>query len=257
MADVVLRDRNGNPLNFPGTEYIDLVTPDETEAHYALYDPETLLPGNIAEGVVVGDITGTKETVNKVETSIDLDFSGGAMEVTPETGSAFSKVNIPVPANLVPENIPEGLDIAGIIGTLAAGGGNVKMATGIISTSDVTSTKTITHGLGVVPDLVWCYSSGFGSNKYQTILIFSVSKKLQDKIGVTVPGCYVYKATGSPYYGAAMSGYYLEDTASVGGVICEANENTFKIKLCYHSSTTTSCMLYANAKWTAISLGLT
>lgn len=71
---------------------------------------------------------GGGASVETVETTIDLDseatnFANGAVEVKPESGQAFSKVNIPVPANLKAENIAEGVNIAGIIGALASGGG--------------------------------------------------------------------------------------------------------------------------------------
>lgn len=61
MADIVLKDRNGNPVNFYGAKYLDVPTPEGVEAPYALYDPETLIPENIAEGVTVGDMVGTRK----------------------------------------------------------------------------------------------------------------------------------------------------------------------------------------------------
>ena len=60
-----------------------------------------------------------------VEATVELDFSGGDMTITPEKGQAFSEVSISVPTNLIPANIAEGVTIAGIPGALApsAGGG--------------------------------------------------------------------------------------------------------------------------------------
>lgn len=86
-----------------------------------------------------------------VETTVNLDFSSGDMEVTPAEGKVFEKVSIPTPANLIPENIAEGVDITGIIGTLVAGGGG-KVASGKFKGTG--AAYTLKHGLGVVPDVV-------------------------------------------------------------------------------------------------------
>ena len=68
--------------------------------------------------------------INSIDTSkpeetkeVLLDFSSGDMEVVPTTGKVFSKITIPQPENLLPENIAEGVNVAGIVGVLAAGGG--------------------------------------------------------------------------------------------------------------------------------------
>lgn len=121
--------------------------------------PETLTPANIAKGVEVAGVTGSLEVPETVETSVELDFSGGDMVVTPEDGQAFSAVNIPVPGTLIPENIAGGVDIAGIIGTLVGGGGSV--ASKFVSKKPTSDPYTITHGLGVVPDIV----IGFPTNQ--------------------------------------------------------------------------------------------
>lgn len=68
-----------------------------------------------------------EEQFTGVETSVDLDFSAGDMEVTPNEGEAFSKVTIPQPDTLVAGNIAEGVTVAGILGTLASGGSFNKM----------------------------------------------------------------------------------------------------------------------------------
>lgn len=84
--------------------------------------PDALVPENILKGVEIGGITGELESPESVETEVNLDFSNGPMEVTPEAGTVFGKVNIPVPENLIPENIVKGVTIAGIIGESEGGG---------------------------------------------------------------------------------------------------------------------------------------
>lgn len=102
MADIVLRDRSGNPVEYPGIERIKLNTVDGEAVEFV--DP-ALIP-------------------ESVETTITPDFSGGSMEVVPDDGAMFSKVTVSKPATLAPEYIADGVNIAGIVGTLAAGGGS-------------------------------------------------------------------------------------------------------------------------------------
>lgn len=79
------------------------------------------------EGVRVFDKAGNAHVfvppVETEEKTVELDFSGGAMEVTPTAGKLLSKVGIPVPETLVPENIAKDVDIAGVVGTHEGGGG--------------------------------------------------------------------------------------------------------------------------------------
>ena len=92
-------------------------------------------------------------TVNipAAETTVQPDFADGDMEVLPGDDEFLSKVTIQKPETLIPENIAEGVNIAGVIGALAAGA-EVKCATGKFDCT--TSAVTVTHNLGVVPDFV-------------------------------------------------------------------------------------------------------
>ena len=122
MDSIVLRDRNGKEINYHGIDYLNVKTPDGETQGYAAYDPETLVPENLVSGVKVGDVEGALEVPQAVETTIDPDFSAGDMEVVPEDGKVFSKAIIQKPETLVPENIAEGVNVAGIVGALSAGG---------------------------------------------------------------------------------------------------------------------------------------
>lgn len=97
-SPIVLKDRTGTGIEYEGVE-----------------------------GVRVFDKAGNAHVfvppVETEEKTVELDFSGGAMEVTPTVGKLLSKVGIPVPDGLSPENISEGIRIAGIDGALKAGGG--------------------------------------------------------------------------------------------------------------------------------------
>lgn len=94
---IVLKDRDGNDVIYPGTLPIRLNTSDG----------------------------GTKKFVaaETVEKTVDLDFSSGDMVVTPDPGTLFKNVSIPKPGTLLPINIAKDVEIAGVVGVLEAGGG--------------------------------------------------------------------------------------------------------------------------------------
>lgn len=61
--------------------------------------------------------------------TIDIDFKNGDMQVAADAGKAMSSVRIPKPATLLPENIAEGIEIAGIVGTHVGGSADVRYVT--------------------------------------------------------------------------------------------------------------------------------
>lgn len=83
--------------------------------------PTTLLPENIKRGVRIAGVVGGYAPETE-ETTIELDFSGGDMTVEPAEGKFLSRVDIPKPETLVPENIAKDVTIAGVVGTLESAG---------------------------------------------------------------------------------------------------------------------------------------
>lgn len=96
MAEVVLYDHGGKTDSYTIGKGIRLVTDDGTTQDF--------FPGNAEE------------------LTVDLDFSSGDMVIEPSDTTVYEKVSIPKPANLIPENIAEGAEIAGVVGTLVGGG---------------------------------------------------------------------------------------------------------------------------------------
>lgn len=169
MADIVLRDHTGSPIEYPGVDIIRVAGVDGEAKYFGAYDPAVLTPDKLLEGVSVGDVTGSviiPETLENVP--VTLDFSGGDQTITAPDGSLVKSAIIQKPETLVQENIAEGVDIAGIIGTFAAGGSKVKITTGSFTGG---SAITVNHNLGVVPDIfiVLC-----GKNERKNSLIMSV-----------------------------------------------------------------------------------
>lgn len=197
--------------------------------------PVNLTPENIRSGKtiagVTGEFVGESEPliVGTSEGAIALDWSAGDQIITPVTGGKpFSPVTLEKPATLLPENIAKDINIAGIIGTFAGGGG-VKIASGSF-TGDNTKTSTqIQHGLGVLPDLiiVFCGTQPFGTgdNRYYVLNVWGVSTAMQSKCGFGYFGAFALcgAITTASVRTAAI------DTTSTAQVICNANTRTFDI----------------------------
>lgn len=108
------------------TSYGDMIVLPTEEgkviSKVTILKPEALTPENVRTGVNIGGIEGSFDPPDPVVTEIALNFADGPMEVVPETGKVFEKVNIPVPEGLAPENIVKGVTIAGIVGESEGGG---------------------------------------------------------------------------------------------------------------------------------------
>lgn len=148
--------------------------------------PEDLTPENIRFGVNLAGIEGKYTGAEAEEVAVDLDFSEGDMVIAPEEDKVFSTVKIPKPDTLTPENIAKGVDIAGIIGTMAAGGGGSgKVAYGFL-TPTVSTPNTITHDLGVVPDIIFVYfATSVTGTRNTARVLHGVSTAFGNKNGVT------------------------------------------------------------------------
>lgn len=187
---IVLKDRNGNDVAYYGIETVTFDTttdgkqqtftkgeavegleiePDFSGGDMAVVapdgklvksatikKPEALVPENIREGANVGGVVGSAFVPVLETAEVELDFAAGDQTVVPSaTDKVLTEVVIRKPETLVPENIAEGIEVAGIVGTMAAGGLGAKIAFGDVpKSSNITGTITIDHNLGVVPDIV-------------------------------------------------------------------------------------------------------
>ena len=149
LVPVLLEEEIFEP-DFSGGDYAINLPAGMALQSAVITKPEALLPENIREGVSIAGIDGTASIPETVETTVELDFSGGDMTVTPDSGKAFSSVSIPKPANLVPELIAVGTNIAGIVGTMPLGGGG---ATQVVfgKFTPTGAAATIFHNMGTVP----------------------------------------------------------------------------------------------------------
>lgn len=259
---IVLKDRNGNDVEYYGIETVtfdtttegkqqtftkgvavegleivpdfsggdmDVNAPDGTLVKSAVIKmPDDLTPENVRRGKEIGGISGAF-IGDTEESTVELSMSGGDMVIEPsEAGKVLSKVTVQKPETLIPENIAKDVDISGIIGTFAGGG--FKFASGTIS--EVASTHlTIPHNLGVVPDMVFVYGKPALAQNY-IVTTCGFSKAFVDKTGDTLMMSRWWASYNSSYQGVITADVTncIDSTASgSNGSIYNANADTFSI----------------------------
>ena len=197
--------------------------------------PTNLVPENIAEGVNVAGITGTLEPFN-VEIleniPINLDFSNGNQTIEAEEGYLVKSATVFKPETLIPENIADGINIAGIVGTLASGGGsgggsvNYNYKYGWYDNAKGTSGERISYNFGFKPDflLVATYSNvTIGTSNF---LFYGVSSRAKEK-GIML-------GTAARYISSNKFGKLTSSNAPIdleGGTIGSCDETGFNINV--------------------------
>ena len=141
------------------------------------------------------------------------DFSEGDMRVSAVDGILVKSAVIEKPENLTPENVAEGVDIAGIIGTLKAGGATI--VNGAI-TPAATGEITINHNMGVIPDIIYIGCSIYERSKVSHALGFGTNFK--KKIGITGAGIYTAVKSDGTYTHAYVFGTGHESATSGPGI---------------------------------------
>lgn len=98
--------------------------------------PDTLIPENIKSGINIAQIVGTYTGAESEDVTTNLNMSDGNQVITPSSGKVFSKVTITKPVTMLPENIKNGINIGGVVGTLVSGGGETEEVTVDLSMAD-------------------------------------------------------------------------------------------------------------------------
>ena len=188
--------------------------------------PETLVAENIKSGVSVAGVEGSLIGDGE-EVTVALDMSDGDMVIEPSNGKLFSSVTVEKPDTLIPENIAEGVDIAGIIGTLVAGGGDggdKKVAIGTYLGTQ-TGENTINHNLGVIPDLFFLTYISSSVPSRSIYVGYGMSSKLKNTYSAYRGIRVLYGGNGYEVYETSST---IEDTSS-NKKIYNATENTIKV----------------------------
>lgn len=98
----------------------NMVLKDRTGADLPGIEPVVELRVPTSGGKFQSFIGGVR--TNKTLHSNEVDFSTGDIVITPRKGEVFGTVTVPKPPALLPENILEGVTIAGVDGTAKGGG---------------------------------------------------------------------------------------------------------------------------------------
>lgn len=193
---------------------------------------------------------------------VELDFSAGDMVVTMPEGYMARSAVVIKPELLSEENIREGVTIAGILGKLTPGK-NVKLAKGSgagePSSAGAVNSITVTHGLGVIPELIIVMNgtkgvaAGVGNWIIENVVAMSTAfKAFYGVVYGQFGTVYSPQSSGAFSPGVRHSTYAIEntDTTKSNVLIHNANQETFKIG-------TSSYKVFSNGyRWIAIA-GLT
>lgn len=211
MADeIILYDRTGSPLEFHDKKVLRVDTTDG----------------------------GTRDFVhaNLVEKTVELDFSDGDMEIEPGADGMFSKISIPTPANLSPVNIAEGVNIAGIVGELAASGTNLKFAQGNFTGTN--AKVTVQHNLGVVPDMFFLFqlsNSTKKDGKNSPCIVYGMSTAFVEATGAQYKQ---FRITSEPYSTSSYvtvnanrsaDGNAIDASANLSGIVYGATKTEISV----------------------------
>lgn len=193
--------------------------------------PAELVPGNIKAGETVAGITGEYEgeAPETEEKTVAADFSGGDMVLEPSDGKVLSKATVTRPETLVPENIAEGVDIAGIIGTFVGGSAsNVVFSKGTVAGANQ-SVVTVEHGLGVIPELVLVRQQWvvFGTSSTTIAFILYVSPKVLGSSD-DAQYCIAYTSSSSTRTFKGYTSNRAVTASTSDAVIHSATESVFK-----------------------------
>lgn len=196
--------------------------------------------------------------INKVvfgtETLIDLTGDTVTPEVLLAGYTAHNASGEPVEGDaLIPDDVDAALTEKGVtvpdgarISELAAliseievgGGGGAKSSHGTYTfTSNYSGSAyfTITHGLGVIPDLVIFILAGvrYSANKYESTVYFAIKSGAKDVVGDIPMQFDITKKNstnaGSGYYYYTVNQSDGLDTTKSGYLISHANETTFRV----------------------------
>lgn len=158
MPDILLKDKDGVDVTYEGVETVTFDTPTQEKGATFTYGevveldpialdlaegnltvsvsdaellkqvtivkPDSMTPENIRNGINIGGVVGTLEVLESQVVEVDLTLADGDQVLTAPDGYAYSQVTVKKPSTLIPRNILEGVEIAGVVGEMTAGSGD-------------------------------------------------------------------------------------------------------------------------------------
>lgn len=195
----------------------------------------TMKPAEFPEKIS-GISTGTNATILE-GIPVALDLSNGNQTIAAPEGSLVKSAIIQKPSTLVPGNIAQGVDIAGVIGTLSGGGATGAMTgnSGNIDGSKLSNRTnvTVTHNCGKVPDFIIFYVNKAPVNG-EMYMAYGFTQKIASRVPSNMNAGVAIKANSggaSPY--PTTQGFENENVSSMFGSgyghIRAVNETTFTV----------------------------
>lgn len=135
-----------------------------------------------------GTKSSTKQlTVQEAQTitpslSEQIIASGRYLTGTQTISAITKELLASLDSDFIADNIAEGVDLFGLVGTLAGGGAQIATGTFTLTGEESTTINyTVTHGLGVVPNFAFCVTNMNINNKiseYGICLLAGVNNKI-------------------------------------------------------------------------------
>lgn len=160
---------------------------------------EITLPRRV---LLLGDLTIKPKPVLTEEVTVTPGEE--AKIITPSAGKYLSKVTVAGDPDLIPENIAEGINIFGILGTHIGGAKGIDF--GEVQVSSGSSSVTVNHKLGVTPSFVALIPKTFNYGSYTDFI------NINGQIGYRTSRFYYTTVTNTVTDNsitfAAFQGYY-------------------------------------------------
>lgn len=175
-----------------------------------------------------GDISVFTRGIAVHDVPISLDFSSGDQTITAEDGYLVKSAIIKKPETLVEENIADGINIGGIIGTHQGGGGsamNIVQKSGSY-TATASGANTITHDLGILPDIIYIMNRNGYSASNDLAFVVATCKELA--AGATTENSTIW-ANSNSLYGIGSHADIYAQKDETAGLVCRATTKTFQV----------------------------
>lgn len=161
---------------------------------------------------------------------LGLDFTNGDQLIVAPDGKLVKSAIIQKPDGLKPENIAEGVNIAGIDGALSAGGGT--LVAKFMRFTATANTQTVTHNMGATPIFAMAYPTTGYITVQDANIIFAagVSSEIGALMGTAVD--LQYGVYHSSYRGEDVQtspDYPIDTSKGVGVLFSGATDSVIKI----------------------------
>lgn len=138
----------------------------------------TIRADHAALGIHQVDLTVDVPQTPTEEKTVELAMSSGNQVVTPSGGKVLSKVTVTKPDTMLPENIKNGINIGGVVGTLVSGGGETEEVTVDLSMADGNQVITPSAGKSISKATVTKPSTLIPANIKKDVVIGGVTGTL-------------------------------------------------------------------------------